>query len=222
MVAGKPDDLKAAADGAYCRLVQRRLSGLISPVLARRFGPNMVTTFDLIVGVAAAACILVGQLLAGGLLIQVFGVLSCSDGEVARIRAETSAIGDFYDTMTDRIVEMALIIAIAVRLYSSIGAEALWVGLLTLAGALLLAVSSEKFHSAFGVRYLKAHWEKPFIWISAGSDARMLVLTVILVMWAAWGPGPALVVAWVLVGAIGLNLVARGYRVKSIAMGGSS
>lgn len=216
------DDPKAAVDGVYCQVVQRRLSGFVSPVLARRFGPNTVTTLDLLAGIAAAACILVGQLLAGGVLIQVFGVLSCSDGEVARIRDETSAIGDFYDTMTDRIVETALIIAVAVRLYSSVGTEALWAGLLTLAGALLLVVSSEKFHSAFGRRYPKKLWEKPFIWISAGSDARLLVLTIILVLWAAWSPAPALAVLWVLAGAIGLNLLVRGYRVGSMARGDQS
>lgn len=218
-MGSKSDDAKTAVDGLYCQLVQRRLSGLVSPVLARRFGPNTVTTFDLVTGLAAAACVLAGQLLVGGLLIQVFGILSCSDGEVARIREETSAAGDFYDTMTDRVVEIVLIIAITVRLSSPVGTGAPWVGLLALGGALLLAVSSEKFASAFGTRYPKARWEKPFIWISAGSDARLLVLTITLVLWAAWGTGPALVALWVLVGAIGLNLLVRAYRVKSMAMG---
>ncbi|WP_185832227.1 CDP-alcohol phosphatidyltransferase family protein [Streptomyces sp. WAC 04229] len=213
------EDAKAAVDGAYCHTVQRRLSGLLSPLLARRFGPNTVTTFDLLTGIAAAACILTGQLLAGALLVQVFGVLSCCDGEVARIRGKQSAIGDFYDTMTDRIVETLLIIAFAVRLSSSVGQEALRAGLLALAGALLLAVSSEKFHSAFGTRYPKKHAEKPFIWISAGSDARLLVLTIALVLWAGWGPEPALAVLWAETAAIGLNLLVRGYRVTSMARG---
>ncbi|MFI8933370.1 CDP-alcohol phosphatidyltransferase family protein [Streptomyces sp. NPDC053474] len=221
-MGSEADVSKAAVDGVYCQVVQRRLSGLVSPALARRFGPNTVTTFDLLAGLAAAACILTGQLLAGGLLVQIFGVLSCCDGEVARIRGEQSAIGDFYDTMTDRIVESALTIALAVRLSWSVGSEALWAGLLILAGALLLAVSSEKFHSAFGRRYPKKHAEKPFILISAGSDARLLVLTIALVLWTGWGPAPALAVLWVEAGAMSLNLLVRGYRVHLMARGDHS
>ena len=39
---------KAAADGGYCRLVQRRLSARVSPALAGWLGPNAVTTLDLV------------------------------------------------------------------------------------------------------------------------------------------------------------------------------
>lgn len=202
---------KAVADGAYCRLVQRRLSAFVSPVLARRFGPNMVTTLDLVVGLAAAACVVTNQLLAGAVLVQVFGVLSCVDGEVARIRGETSPAGDFYDTMTDRIVEVAVVAAVITGLAGEFGTGALWAGLLTLAGVLLLVVSSEKFRAANRISYPKGRWEKPFTWVSAGSDARLLTLTVALVVWAAYGPALALAFLWALAGLIGLNLVWRAF-----------
>ncbi|MCS7477821.1 CDP-alcohol phosphatidyltransferase family protein [Umezawaea endophytica] len=213
---------KSAAEGGYCRLVQRRLSALVSPALARRFGPNAVTALDLLAGVAAAVCVLFGQLVAGALLVQIFGVLSCADGEVARIRGETSAAGDFYDTMTDRVVEVALVAAVTARLQSETGTGALWAGFAVLAGVLCLVVSSEKFRSAFRVSYPKGRWERPFSWISAGSDARLLVLTVALVGWAVGGPAVALVVLWALAGGIGLNLVWRSVVLVRTALPAAS
>ncbi len=54
-------------------------------------------------------------------MIQVFGVFSCVDGEIARLRNEVSQLGDFLDTMTDRVTEAAIVLAMTVSIDAQIG-----------------------------------------------------------------------------------------------------
>jgi phosphatidylglycerophosphate synthase len=89
------------------------------------------------------------QWLLGVLLIQVFGIFSCIDGEIARIQSRTSRIGDFMDTMTDRVTELALIGACAWSLGERVDpASEFTAGFALLGGVFLLTISSEKFRSA--------------------------------------------------------------------------
>lgn len=201
---------RSSAEGPYCRMVQRRISGPVSAALAPRLRSNAVTAIDLATGLAAAACVVAGAYVAAAVLVQLFGVLSCADGEVARLRDETSEVGDFIDTMTDRVVEVFLVVAMVAQLERDCGG-ALWPGLFLLAGTLLLVVSSEKFRSAFGTAYPKGQWERTFAWISAGSDVRLLALTVALLVWTVAGSASALVVIRVLAVAVCLNVAWRAF-----------
>ncbi len=74
----------------------RRLAGYLSP--------NAATGLDLVFGVAAMALVLPDHWLSGVVLIQVFGIFSCADGEIARIQGRSSRSGDFLDTLTDRVI----------------------------------------------------------------------------------------------------------------------
>ena len=107
---------KPESDGPFCYHVQRRISGWISVRLARTITPNAATGLDLIFGIAAAMLVLLDYWFVSAMLIQVFGIFSCVDGEIARIRDRSSGIGDFLDTLTDRVTELLLVAAIAFSL----------------------------------------------------------------------------------------------------------
>lgn len=174
---------KSDSDGAYCYHVQRRISIWFSRRLADYMGPNLATGLDLLFGVAAAALVLLDHWLLGVVLIQVFGIFSCVDGEIARIRGRSSRMGDFLDTLTDRVVELLLIGAIAVSLSARIDpAAALTAGFTLLGGVFLLTTSSEKFRSAWQKGYPKRRLESLFGLFSAGSDSRLLILSIGLVV----------------------------------------
>ncbi len=83
----------------------RRLAGYLSP--------NAATGLDLVFGVAAMALVLPDHWLSGVVLIQGSASSSCADGEIARIRGRSSRFGDFLDTLTDRVIELLLVGAIA-------------------------------------------------------------------------------------------------------------
>jgi len=96
---------KPESDSFYCYHIQRRISAWFSVRLAGRMGANAATGLDLIFGVAAAVLVLLDHWLWGVVMIQLFGIFSCVDGEIARIQGRSSRIGDFLDTLTDRVVE---------------------------------------------------------------------------------------------------------------------
>lgn len=202
---------KEAADGAYCQLVQRRLSSFLSSWLCRHLTPNSVTFLGLGVGAAAAAAALIDQFLPAAVLVQVFGVLSCADGEVARRREQVTQLGDFLDTVVDRIVEVLVIVALTFAAYrQQQGPGVLSAGLSLLATVLLLVVTTEKYRSAFHRSYPKRLWEPFFSWFSSGSDGRLLVLTLGMLATVITGSTESLLITlWALAAACATNLAWR-------------
>ncbi|MFP6616440.1 MAG: CDP-alcohol phosphatidyltransferase family protein [Candidatus Hydrogenedentota bacterium] len=174
---------KPESDGAYCYHVQRRISGWFSIRLARRISPNAATGIDLILGVASVALVLMDQWLLGVVFVQIFGIFSCIDGEIARIQNRSSKMGDYLDTMTDRLTELLLVGAVSFSLSTRVDSvSALGAGFAFLGGVFLLSTSSEKFRSAWKTAYPKRELEKLFGFLCAGSDSRLLMLSTGLVV----------------------------------------
>ena len=202
---------KPESDGSFCYHVQRRISVWFSVRLARYIGPNAATGLDLIFGVAAAVLVLLDYWLWGVVLIQVFGIFSCVDGEIARIQGRTSRIGDFLDTVTDRVIEMLLVGAIALSLSNRIHpVSALTAGLALLGGVFMLTISSEKFRSAWQIGYPKRQLERLFCLFCAGSEVRLLMVSIGLVVSDLTGDGSFLLwLLWALAATVSVNFLVR-------------
>ncbi|MEO1862508.1 MAG: CDP-alcohol phosphatidyltransferase family protein [Verrucomicrobiia bacterium] len=202
---------KPESDGFYCYHIQRRISAWFSVRLAGRMGANAATGLDLILGVAAATLVLLDHWLWGVVMIQLFGIFSCVDGEIARIQDRSSRIGDFLDTLTDRVVELLLVGAIAFSLRDRVdSASALAAGFALLGGVFLLTTSSEKFRSAWQRGYPKRRLEKLFGLFCAGSDTRLLMLSIGLVVSDLTGEGSFLLwLLWALAAAACVNFLVR-------------
>ena len=202
----KPD-----SDGAYCYHVQRRISVWFSHRLGGYIGPNAATGLDLIFGVAAAVLILLDHWLLGVVLIQVFGIFSCVDGEIARIQDRSSRFGDFLDTMTDLVIELLLVGAIAWSLSARVDpASALTAGFALLGGVFVLTASSEKCRSPWKKTYPKRRLEGLFGLFCAGSDSRLLMLSLGLIVSDLTGEGSFLLwLLWVLAAAAYINFFVR-------------
>ena len=206
-----PTLAKPESDGFYCYHIQRRVSAWFSVRLAGRMGANAATGLDLIFGVAAAVLVLLDHWLWGVVMIQLFGIFSCVDGEIARIQGRSSRIGDFLDTLTDRVVELLLVGAIAFSLRDRVdSASALAAGFALLGGVFLLTTSSEKFRSAWQMGYPKRRLEKLFSLFCAASDTRQLMLSIGLVVSDLTGDGLFLLwLLWALAAAAYVNFLVR-------------
>ncbi len=127
-----------ASDGLMARLVDRRVSRLISPPLARRrVPPNFITLIGMSIGLSGAwllAQVGYGLHLLGALLFLTAVVLDGVDGEVARLTVRESAFGHYLDIITDNLVHAAIFIGLAFGLYR----ETHHIGHLYALGALLL------------------------------------------------------------------------------------
>ncbi len=206
-----PKLAKPESDGFYCYHIQRRISASFSVRLARHIGPNAATGLDLIFGVAAAVLVLLDCWLWGVVLIQVFGIFSCVDGEIARIQGHSSKIGDFLDTLTDRVTELLLVGAITFSLSERVNpVSALAAGFALLGGVFVLTTSSEKFRSAWQAAYPKRRLERLFSLFCAGSEGRLLMLSLGLVVSELTGDGLHLLwLLWALAAAAYINFLVR-------------
>jgi phosphatidylglycerophosphate synthase len=202
---------KPESDGAFCYHIQRRISVWFSIRLARHIGPNAATGLDLFFGVAAAALVLLGHWLWGVVLIQIFGIFSCVDGEIARIQGRASRIGDFLDTLTDRVTEVLLVAAITISLCDQVDpVSALSAGLALLGAVFMLTTSSEKFRSAWRMGYPKRRYERLFSLFCAGSEGRLLILSLGLVVGDLTRDGSIMLwLLWALAAAVSLNFLVR-------------
>lgn len=131
------------------RLYMRRLSPYVTRVALRLpVTPNGWTVCMIVVGLLGAAVLAVPGLLTAvvaALAVQVYLLLDCVDGEVARWRQATSAAGVYLDRLGHYAVEAALLAALGVRVdggYTSLGGATM-LGLVAAVLALLSKAESD-------------------------------------------------------------------------------
>lgn len=113
--------------------------------------PNQLTHLMVLAGVLAGAALLIPGLAGAfiaALLIQLYLLLDCVDGEVARWRKQTSITGVYLDRVGHYLSEAALLVGFGVRgadVFDGAGPEWLWAFLGTLAalGAVLIKAETD-------------------------------------------------------------------------------
>jgi phosphatidylglycerophosphate synthase len=97
----------------------RRISPYFTALLARTsIAPNVVTGFMMLSGIGAGAVLLVDGLngaLACAVLVQLYLLLDCSDGELARWTSQTSMTGVYLDRVGHYVAEAALLTGLGAR-----------------------------------------------------------------------------------------------------------
>ncbi len=91
----------------------RMMSRRTTPRLAAlNMSPNQATTLGLAAGLAATACITLGEQLLGAGLFFLYYLFDYCDGELARLRNLSSRFGAYYDDFVDWIVHAAFFLAL--------------------------------------------------------------------------------------------------------------
>ena len=104
-----PEDMENPFDNIILRFAER-----INPALVTiGVTPNLLTSFSLVFGVAAAVYIYWGRFVTGATLFLVAYVFDCMDGNMARAFDMVTRFGDFYDHVTDLIQMICFIVAVA-------------------------------------------------------------------------------------------------------------
>ncbi|MFJ6217130.1 CDP-alcohol phosphatidyltransferase family protein [Streptomyces sp. NPDC092296] len=134
----------------YMRSISLRITRL---VVNTRVTPNSLTYLMMLTGIAAGAGLLVpgvaGAVL-GAVLIQLYLLLDCVDGEVARWRRQTSVTGVYLDRVGHYLAEAALLTGAGLRaadLFHRDGAAAHWqwafIGTVAALGAILIKAETD-------------------------------------------------------------------------------
>lgn len=180
--------LVKSSDGPISIVLNRRVSQPISRVLAPAgVSPNAATVMSLVIGAAAALAFAMQWWWLGGLLAQFSSIFAGVDGEIARRTGRGSVYGDFLDTVSDRFVEYATLVAIGYGLSQAEAWEA-WAWPLAaaaLGGSFMLAAASEKYRSVMHENYPKRQLEPLFAYLVSGRDVRVFYLAVASVA-ATW------------------------------------
>ena len=213
---------KSESDGVFCYYVQRRLSCHITRLCdSVGMHPNVATAIDLLFAVAAAVTLYLHFFFVSVLFIQLFGLWSCVDGELARLSGRTSLLGDYYDTMVDRMAEFLIVGSLFLALRGSRPMDHAEGLLFAYMGAVFLITnSSEKFRSTFKRSYPKRKVERLFIWICSGSDVRLFYLSVGILLIPI--TGSSTILFWILLSltlSLYLNFLFRLQKVRQLEAG---
>ncbi|MFD5631222.1 CDP-alcohol phosphatidyltransferase family protein [Streptomyces sp. NPDC127072] len=150
-----PEGVKDRRSGEHWagRLYMREISLRVDPFLVNaRITPNQLTYLMVVAGVLAGAALLVPGLtgaLLGAILIQLYLLLDCVDGEIARWRKQTSITGVYLDRVGHYLSEAALLVGFGLRgadlLDGSESPEWLWafIGTLAALGAILIKAETD-------------------------------------------------------------------------------
>jgi hypothetical protein len=116
------EDLMRGDLGLVARVINKKISFRLTRYLLCHlpFTPNMVTLFAGLVGLLGAYYISTGayeNIVIGFLLAQAQSILDGCDGELARVRFQQTAIGEWLDTIVDDVLNLALVLATGIALW---------------------------------------------------------------------------------------------------------
>ncbi len=167
--------LTKPTDGPVSRYLNRPISRRISKALVgTTITPNQLSIMVLLLYALSAVLFASGQrlgLLAGGIIVQIGSVLDGSDGEIARLRFETSRSGAWLDATLDRYGDALVVLGMAIAL-PFMDAGTLTIAFAALFGSMLVSYSAARYEAEF-------HGSAPFsegAAIPAKRDTRSLIV----------------------------------------------
>lgn len=168
-------------DGLVSRHFNRRLSRPMAHALAHTpASPNMVTAVTLLLSVLVALLIATGFQVVGGIGIQLVSVVDGVDGELARLKDRATKLGAIFDAVSDRYADALMLGGMtiyAVRFESHPHAEA--IGMLALAGSLIVSYSRARIEASMGVDAAQARGRSgDLVFGLASRDVRSLIAAV--------------------------------------------
>ncbi|MFF1875452.1 CDP-alcohol phosphatidyltransferase family protein [Streptomyces sp. CB03911] len=151
-VVHPPGKLDSRAEHWAGRLYMRSVSLRITRLLLdTRWSPNQITGVMVVAGVLSGAALLVpgiGGAVLSVLFMQLYLLLDCVDGEVARWRKQYSPLGVYLDRLGAYLADAAVMIGMGCRASSLHLGPYLVAGLAAAIGVLILKASSDLVHVA--------------------------------------------------------------------------
>jgi len=143
-------NLKKVSDGPVSRYLNRPISIRISKYLLKKsITPNQISLFSFIFSMVGALFFFFGgyaNLLIGGILAQISSIIDGCDGEIARLKFQTSEFGGWYDAVLDRYADAFLLFGLTYYVYF-LGENLLYlfIGFLAIIGAFMNSYTADKY-----------------------------------------------------------------------------
>jgi len=162
-------------DGVVSRFLNRPLSIRISRRLANYpITPNQISLYSFLFSVLAAGLLSLGgypALFLGGVLAQFASVIDGCDGEVARLKFQTSDYGKWLDAVLDRYADAFLLFGLTWHAYADRTEDlVLFVGFMAIIGSFLLSYTADKYD------HLMVHQIRQGKGLRLGRDIRVFII----------------------------------------------
>ena len=137
-------------DGPVARYLNRPLSVRMSRYLVQRdVTPNQISLFSFLCSVLAAGLFMLGGyffLIVGGVLAQFASIIDGCDGEVARLKYQSSDVGGWFDAVLDRYADAFLLFGLTWHLLAAdVSGLILLVGFMAIIGSFMLSYTADKY-----------------------------------------------------------------------------
>jgi len=169
-------NLKKTSDGPVSRHLNRPISIRISKyLLKKRITPNQISFFAFVLSMIGAFFFFLGgyvNLLTGGILAQISSVIDGCDGEIARLKFQTSEFGGWYDAVLDRYADAFLLFGLTYYAYFP-GKNFLYllIGFLALIGSFMNSYTADKYDGL-----MKKRLGPGKHYFRIGRDVRMFII----------------------------------------------
>jgi len=141
----KPDD-----DGFISHYINRPVSRQISRMLVHSpISPNGISLMSFVIGIIGACMFsLSGYVwtIVAGLVIQLASIVDGCDGEVARLRLQSSNFGGWFDTILDRYADTMVVAGVSFGYWLAHPHFAIWLGaIFALTGFIMASYTKKEF-----------------------------------------------------------------------------
>ncbi|TDJ30667.1 MAG: hypothetical protein E2O59_02215 [Gammaproteobacteria bacterium] len=137
-------------DGPVARYLNRPISVRISRHLVKRnVTPNQISVFSFLCSVLAAGLFAIGGYVAlflGGVMAQFASIIDGCDGEVARLKYQSSDFGGWFDAVLDRYADAFLLFGLTWHLLAvEANGWVLFAGFMAIIGSFMLSYTADKY-----------------------------------------------------------------------------
>lgn len=140
------------SDGLVSRRLNRPISLMLSRHLAKlNITANQISVFSFLCSILAAGLFALGgylALLLGGVLAQFASIIDGCDGEVARLKYQSSSYGGWFDAVLDRYADAFLLFGLTWHLLAAqANGWVLLTGFMAIIGSFMVSYTADKYDS---------------------------------------------------------------------------
>lgn len=147
-------------DGPISKYLNRPISVKISRQLVKfKISPNQISIISFLLSLLAAGLFIPSDylyLLAGGIIAQFASIIDGCDGEVARLKFQTSKYGGWFDAVLDRYADAFMLFGLTLHTFNNSAENIiLWIGFMAIIGSFMLSYTADKYDSLMRERINK-------------------------------------------------------------------
>ncbi len=168
--------LKKFSDGPVSQYLNRPISTRITRFLVKtKITPNQISFFSFLLCSISSVLFLKGghaTLLSGAVLAQIASIIDGCDGEIARLKYQSTAFGGWYDAVLDRYADAFLLFGLTCHIYF-LNDNFLYiiVGFFALIGTFINSYTADKYDTL-----MKKKLGPKRVYFRIGRDVRILII----------------------------------------------